>query len=188
MLRERAGPRPQPRPAPGLSSQGTSTSPGQPGKKHISRFHPPPPPPRTLIGGPGQGQGMCIYFNHLPPPPPIYPYPQVSLSQAEVPHNLNRSLPSSERKDGRAQNAYPSSLSRRRKHKPRRPWGRSMRGTYSRWQPPALPGGLLPSNSGEREVLPWTRRSPAQPPAAAGFRSTQAGKARRRPEAGTRRL
>lgn len=33
--------------------------------------------------------------------------------------------------------------------------------------------GLLPSNCGEREVLQSTKRSPAQPPAAAGFRSTQ---------------
>ena len=67
MLRERAGPRPQPRPAAGLCRQGTSTSPGQPGKKHISRSH--PHPPRTLAGLAGARDCAFILTSPINPHP-----------------------------------------------------------------------------------------------------------------------
>lgn len=182
MLRERAGPRPQPRPAAGLCRQGTSTSPGQPGKKHISRSH--PHPPRTLAGLAGARDCAFILTS------PINPHPQVCLSQT-MPQSLTISTghcqPPNGRRAGRKIPTRPLSLSRREKPTPRLPWGLPMRERHSRWQPPPLPGGSFPQIVGSGRFSSGPRGAPPSLLRLLVSDPPRAGKRKRRPGAGTRR-
>lgn len=113
------------------------------------------------------GLGVCIVTSS---PQPLG---KSVAGGASAPQNLNRSLPSSEQEDSRAQNISPAPLGVREAPRLRRP------GTVNAGKPQQVASparrGPLALNGGDWRGLQSTSGSPSHPPAAAGSGSPRAG-------------